>query len=239
MKIRYKIATFISNLLKRILPSNLIIPILKGKLKGKKWVVASSNLECVLGTYEYKKNQLFENSISLSDVVYDVGAHAGFYTLLASELVGKNGTVVAFEPMLRNFSYLKKHVEVNNCNNVILNNVAISNFVGVSCFKEGESTYTGHLTLNSDISVKILTLDEFIRKNPEIKPNCIKIDVEGAEFDVLQGAKITIESSNPIIFLATHDENVHKKCVDFLENQDYHLEFIDNHYNELVAYKEK
>ena len=110
----------IGKLLKIILPRNMIVPILQGRLRGKKWVIGSGNIEYALGSYEYGKRILFEKMVSKSSVVYDIGAHVGFYALLASELVGEGGKVIAFEPVPRNLKYLKKHLEINKCTNVIV-----------------------------------------------------------------------------------------------------------------------
>lgn len=237
MKITHVLASKLGKYLKILVPEDLVLPIKIGKLKGKKWIVSSSNLECALGTYEYKKRVLFENEVSKNDIVYDIGAHVGFYTLLASELVGVNGFVVAFEPFPQNFSHLKNHVEINNCTNVMINEAAVSNSVGVSMFKEGTGTYTGRLTHNGEIPVKTFSLDEFVRKHPHLMPNCLKIDVEGAEFSVLKGASNLIKKSKPKIFLATHNELVHKKCVDFLKKNKYFIECIGNQSDELFACK--
>src|ERR671919_200683 len=83
------------------IPSELSVPILQGALRGKKWVVGSSTHGCWLGSYEYAMRHLFERTVERGDIVYDVGAHVGFYTLLASVLVGPTGRVLAFEPLPR------------------------------------------------------------------------------------------------------------------------------------------
>lgn len=226
----------IGKFLHNLIPSGLVIPILSGKLKGKKWMIGSSNFECVFGTYEYSKHIIFEQEILTNEIVYDIGAHVGFYTLLASELVG-NGRVVSFEPFPQNFEYLRNHVEMNKCKNVIINNVAVSNFSGVSYFQEGEGTYTGYLSENGKILVETIKLDDYVNKNSNLIPNCLKIDVEGEEYAVLQGAKKIIENYHPKIFLATHNEIVHEKCIDFLNTNEYHLEFINNQKDEIYASK--
>lgn len=105
-------------LIKKIIPKQAIVPILQGKLRGKRWIVCSYGPSCWLGIYEYEKRVLFEKLVKRGDIVFDIGAHVGFYTLLASELVGKNGKVLAFEPLPRNLSYLKRHLKLNNCQNV-------------------------------------------------------------------------------------------------------------------------
>ena len=83
---------------------------MQDKLKGKKWIVGSSNHGCWLGTYEFAKQRLFSETIREGSIVYDIGAHLGFYALLASVLVGPKGRVVAFEPLTKNICFLEKHL---------------------------------------------------------------------------------------------------------------------------------
>jgi hypothetical protein len=98
----------------RFLPKNLVVPVLQGPLRGKKWVVGSSNHGCWLGSYEFDKQKQFTESLARGQIVYDVGAHVGFYTLLASSLVGQEGQVIAFEPYPRNLEFLHRHVQLNH-----------------------------------------------------------------------------------------------------------------------------
>lgn len=102
----------------RLIPAQTKMPIMQGKLKRKKWIVGSSNHGCWLGSYEFDKQLLFENTITQGSVVLDLGGNVGFYTLLSSELVGPGGKVVVFEPLPRNLFYLKEHLRLNHVNNV-------------------------------------------------------------------------------------------------------------------------
>ena len=235
----------IGKLSKIILPKDMIVPILQGRLKGKKWIVGSSNIECALGSYEYEKRILFEKEVSKSNVVYDIGAHVGFYTLLASELVGKGGKVIAFEPVFRNLKYLKKHLEINQCDNVIVIEAAVSDKSGISHFNEGRNSSMGHLSEDGDLTVNTVSIDELVGNGKIPAPDYIKIDVEGAELRVLKGAKSTLSNYSPKIFLATHRHivpNVHIDCCDFLTSLDYKLKPIigDDLYatREIFAYKD-
>jgi predicted methyltransferase len=94
------------------------MPILQGKLRGKKWSVGSCSHGCWLGRYEYKKRIIFENTVRQGNTVLDIGAYVGFYTVLASILVGPTGKVHAFEPLPRNLEYIKEHLRLNNITNV-------------------------------------------------------------------------------------------------------------------------
>ena len=97
----------------KIIPPNAQVRILQGKLKGKKWIAGSSVNGCWLGSYEYDKQILFEQTIQSGKVIFDLGANVGFYTFLALLLIGETGKVIAFEPLPRNLKLLKKHISIN------------------------------------------------------------------------------------------------------------------------------
>ena len=73
--------------------------------------------------------------------VFDIGAHAGYYTLIASKLVGGSGHVVAFEPAPRNLRYLRRHLSLNHVSNVTVLEVAVSDRAGVGRFDVGAESY--------------------------------------------------------------------------------------------------
>lgn len=211
----------------RVIPPNLIVSILQGKLKGKKWIVGSGNHGCWLGSYEYEKQILFSKTITEGSVVYDIGAHVGFYTLLASELVGQKGKVVAFEPLPRNLYYLKEHLQLNRCDNVIVIESAVAEQGGIFSFKEGTNSSTGHLSSEGYMKVKVVSLDDLVSKGEIPPPDYMKIDVEGAEMLVLSGAREIIANYCPVIFLSTHGIEVHRQCCAFLRLIDYDLQSMN------------
>jgi len=94
--------------------------------------------------------------------VYDIGANVGFYTLLASGLVGSKGLVVAFEPAPKNIDFLKRHLSINNLSNVLVVESAVSDKDGYEYFDKGPNESMGRLKTDGDIQVKTLTLDHFI-----------------------------------------------------------------------------
>ena len=70
-----------------LIPAVLPMPVLQGPLRGYWWITGSSNHGCWLGSYEYDKQRLFARMIRAGDVVFDIGANVGFYTLLAASRV--------------------------------------------------------------------------------------------------------------------------------------------------------
>ncbi len=160
------------------------------------------------------------------DTVLDVGAHTGYYTLLASALVGGDGRVWAFEPEPRNARYLRGNVDANGRANVRVTEAAVSDESGTARFGAGTGTGTGRLTRDGDLEVRTLTLDGFCRRH-ELVPAAVKIDVEGAEQRVLRGATHTLRTARPVVFLSTHGPKVRKACLDLLESAGYRVEPID------------
>jgi FkbM family methyltransferase len=211
----------------RFIPANLVLLILQGKLKGKKWIVGSGNNGYWLGSYEYEKRILFEKTILEGDIVFDIGAHVGFYTILSSELVGINGKVIAFEPFPRNIFILKRHLQLNRCANVKVIEAAVIEHCGAVFFEEGISSSMGHTSPKGKFSVRGVSLDKLISNGEVPPPDCIKIDVEGDEMLVLIGAKSTLKNKHPKIFLATHGREVHKECCKFLKSLNYNLQSIN------------
>lgn len=207
----------------KLLPPNLQIPILQGKLKGKKWIVGSSNHGCWLGSYEYEKQLLFEKAIKPGSVVFDLGANVGFYTLLSSTLVGKTGKVVAFEPVPRNLLYLKKHLLINNIKNVQIFEVAVSDKTGETNFDESFNPSVGKISKTGNLRVKTVVLDELFKQEQIPLPNYIKIDIEGGELSALLGAKTVINLAKPTIFLATHGNEIKNNCLNLLNKLEYDI----------------
>ena len=222
----------------RLIPRGTQVPIVQGPLKGYRWVVASGNHSCWLGIYERHKQAIFAANIKPGAIVFDVGAHAGFYTLLFSRLVGAAGSVFAFEPSESNLAFLHKHLKLNRIVNVEVINAAVSEVSGTGHFEEGISSYNGRLTTSGAIAVRTVRLDDLCMNGAVPLPNYIKIDVEGAEDSVLAGASATIRDARPIIFLATHGSDLDASCVRQLTAMGYRLDPIAGdplEWRELIA----
>lgn len=211
----------------KLIPDKTVLPILQGKLKGKKWIKGSSINGCWLGTYEFDKQQLFQKYVKPGMVIYDIGANAGFYTLLSSVLTGNSGKVFAFEPVPKNIYYIKQHLVLNKIENTVVVDKAVSDKITTLKFTLSTNPSMGHFSEEGEIEVETISLDEFVKQgNPP--PDLIKMDIEGAEFDALNGAKKILKTKKPIIFLATHGDEVKKKCLGLLKELNYKIEIIGN-----------
>jgi len=156
--------------------------------------------------------------------VYDIGANVGFYTLLASMRVGCTGCVYAFEPLPRNLEYLRRHIGLNQIGNCEIIDAAVDHFDGCSLFDSSRPASMGRLSEKGQTRVRTVTLDSLVSRGEILPPHAMKIDVEGAEARVFEGSVETIRKHRPLIFLATHGPEVRKKCLEFLEGEQYRVE---------------
>jgi len=182
--------------------------------------VGSAIQRCWLGFYEYEKQQWISREIRPNTVFWDIGANVGFYSLLASKLVG-SGKVFAFEPVPRNLSYLRKHLSLNCVTNVEVLPIAVSDRNGTSSFELEETGYMGHLSSEGKITVPTATLDSLVEEGKVLPPDYVKMDIEGAELLALCGAARTFQRSRPILFLATHGRLIERECRHLIESWGY------------------
>lgn len=165
-------------------------------------------------SFEYSTLQLFTEIIKPGDVIIDVGANSGLYSILYSKLVGNQGKVHAFEPDKATFSLLTENIKLNNCNNVATHNFALSNkesrieMVAYNPenlkLKDGDSfkymqEVSGDTAKDTENLMHSCKMDDFKKLCIEDKIDFLKIDVEGAELLVLQGSVETILKYKPTI----------------------------------------
>jgi FkbM family methyltransferase len=160
-------------------------------------------------------------------VVFDIGAHAGFYSLLASELTGCKGRVYAFEPLPRNVRCLREHLRINHIANVYVVEAAVADFDGRAMFLKHSDSTMGRVSAEGSLEVRTVTLDQLVSDGGIPSPQFLKIDVEGGETAVLSGARQLLARTHPAIFLSTHGQDLHRKCSGFLISLGYSLRAID------------
>jgi FkbM family methyltransferase len=200
-----------------------VLPILRGPLRGLRWLVATRS-SFLFGTYEPTQTRLFQEFVKLGDVVYDVGAHFGYYTLLSSKLVGAGGRVLAFEPSPANLARLYRHINLNGRKNVQVLELAVSDHEGIAHFETRTGSGVGHLADDGPLEVKLTTLDS-LSQFP--LPQVMKIDVEGAEVGVLNGAKALFAKCKPVIFLSLHGDDLKTTCMNLLSGYGYTFRQIE------------
>jgi FkbM family methyltransferase len=188
----------------------------------------------VEGIYEGNCTNLFVSLLHQDDCVLDVGANIGYFTVLASSLVGPGGQVHAFEASPQIMQLLHKNIEVNHINNVALHNEAVLDRAGFVDFYTGPEENLGLSSIQnigyvSAIKTRIpcINIDCMMSALPPVK--LVKIDVEGAEFMVLNGMLELIKRDKPYIILEFTDTLLRQmKCdagtlFNFLSRYDYSL----------------
>ena len=205
----------------RAIRRGAVLRVLSGPLRGAKWVVGSHTHGCWLGTYERTKIREFERSLNDGDVVYDVGANVGVYSLVAARQVGRSGAVFAFEPLPRNLAFLRQHIALNSVENVTIVDAAVGSKSGSAAFEVAAHPAMGRLSHEGIQRVDVVVLDELVTARKIPPPSIMKIDVEGGEVEVLKGAEKTLTARHPVIFLATHGRSIHEQCCRILRDWGY------------------
>jgi FkbM family methyltransferase len=157
---------------------------------------------CVNGTYEPETSAFMRSLIKEGMIVFDVGAHVGYYTLLAAERVGSTGHIYAFEPEPENFKLLVKNVESNGFRNVTCVNMAVSDGSGVTTFYVNREGSDLHSLVNhssdrggAEIQIRTVSLDEFASSVPLKTVDAVKMDIEGTEALALAGMSRLLSQS--------------------------------------------
>jgi len=155
------------------------------------------------GIYEAETTRFFKREITSGANVLDIGARHGYFAMIFSKLVGQVGKVYAFEPDTVSFKQLETSRRANGFGNIVLVNEAVGEKEGIAKFYalelgSGKDTiYPKPNTKWKTFDQKITTLDNYF-KDFKKSIDFIKIDVEGAELDVLKGASKLLKN-NPQI----------------------------------------
>ncbi len=180
------------------------LPVMNGKLKGLKLKINKLQRGNVLfNNYEPDKQLAFLTFLKSGEIFFDIGANVGLHSYFVERWI-PDVKIYAFEPLPENVAYIKETVLLNKLKNINLIESAIGAETKQIYFETGTNNFQGKITeKKTSIEVKLITLDEFSYTN-NIFPNFLKIDVEGAEIDVLRGANKLIEEKSPIFLIELH-----------------------------------
>jgi FkbM family methyltransferase len=214
---------------------------MSGPLKGYQWPTSRS-YEYIMGNNEPEKvMKEFCSWFTPSSVFYDVGSNIGYYSFIANTIIA-TGKIYAFEPAIFNNDLFKQLLLLNKKlmgkNNIELLEFAISDsekevrFSNNKIFAESNTYVAGTENFKGEkIKVKCYSIDKLIEMNYAV-PDIIKIDIEGAEYDALIGATITLKKYKPNLLLATHNcivPGIKEKCITYLEELGYVLKHTGHH----------
>ena len=198
------------------------------------------------GIWEPQETQFLLDTLRPGDVFVDVGANIGYFSLLASRLVGPRGAVLAFEPEAANFALLEANSRLNGCDNV-------------RCFQAalGEENASGTLYLNelnrgdhslypaqqgrAGQGISIVNGSTLIAAT-QPRVNCIKIDTQGAECDVVRGLQDLIAASADDLIMIIEFSPMHlvnagtsgRTLLDLLAGHDWDMYLMDADANGLL-----
>lgn len=192
--------------------------------------------------FKEKSRTHFYELIKTGHQVIDIGANNGDVSLHAARLLAGSGYVYSFEPDPWNFKRFMENLSLNNLKNITAYNMGIGNSTGTADLAVIDDRNRGMNRISSFVNedspfnpVEIIRLDDFVQQQVSGKIDIVKIDVEGYEMKVLEGAKVTIETHGPILFIELDDSNLKEQgssaaeLIAFLERRNYQTAHAETH----------
>lgn len=180
---------------KRLLRKKIIVP----WVDKSKFIIGNDDIQfrwnIYIGFFEYEEMLFLLHALRPENIFIDVGANVGAYTILSSKVV--NAKSIAFEPLPKTFERLKDNININRINDrVIIKNLGVADKIGSIFFTNNKGVQNKVNLVNKSDSnstnVNVTTLDSEILENNDL---IIKIDVEGYELNVIEGAKKVFSST--------------------------------------------
>ena len=179
---------------------------------GLKFEADNTNSSYVDGTYESPIQKALVDYLKPGAIFYDIGASLGFFTLIAARLVESSGQVYAFEPVPENAARIRRNAMLNDFAHVTVLEKAVAEAEGrgelLLAHHAGGATLAAAGTppdLKGHLEVNLVSIDYLIASEQLRPPTLVKIDVEGAEIDVLRGMKQTLTAYKPILIYEIDD----------------------------------
>lgn len=147
------------------------------------------------GAYEPHVTKAITEHLKPGNTFVDIGANLGYFTLMASRLVGPSGKVIAFEPATMTYNYCKKNIELNKLHNVELYKNGLWSEKKTLTISDSHQLGFNHIS-NKGESIECIPLDSLY-----LTPDLIKMDIEGAEPYALQGMVETLKRCHPAIVM--------------------------------------
>ena len=188
---------------------SLLVPTIDGRSLSVDLTSGMENTVFFHGRYEPVLSEIVMGLVGPGEVCIDVGANFGWYTTLFAKLVGESGSVHAFEPVPRMFEELKTNRDLLPKNeHVFLNNTALGDKIQAVTINLFIGEATGHASISTmgrndveSFDCEMITLDSYLQSNSIDNVDFIKLDVEGSELMVLNGAGQAFAQRTPPILL--------------------------------------
>jgi FkbM family methyltransferase len=194
------------------------------------------------GIYEPEIVDILFLKLKESNIFIDVGANEGYFSTIASKIVGNNGCVIAIEPQKRMIEVINKNLEINNSDNVYIENTALSDesFQKLDLYlfhslNTGASSMVNKYLFSKRQKVLTLSMEDLFKKYNIEYADLIKIDVEGFEPEVINGAKKLLgEKRIRAILIDFHESILEKRQIKSYELEQKILSYsyyLDNDFN--------
>ncbi len=188
------------------------------------------------GTFEPVFGQALRNATGVDDICYDIGGYRGYMSGVFALAGAKQ--VIVFEPLPENVRRLKRLTELNPHLAIQIEQTAIGKADGNANFaimpdrsmgKLSDSSFQKARRAVQDIVVPVTRLDTYVFQKQAAPPTVLKIDVEGAELDVLEGATRVLTEHRPKIFFEAHSKELAAGCRQKLVTLGYRLDELQDH----------
>jgi FkbM family methyltransferase len=220
--------SFLDKAIKFLGIDNLLLKINMPKYGYQAYCRTEDNFNDFVVMTQHEHDLIERFSPKEGDVVVDIGAHIGLYTIIASKRVGPNGKVIAIEAHPGNFQMLNHNIKLNGLNNVIpFNYIAYSKEMDLVLAEYarmlGGDVKDGHRTA----TIHVNTLDNLLQQNRINEVNWMNIDVEGAELEVLRGAHNILSKSKDIsVLIEIHGiSHLYEPTMEILNLYNFKIEF--------------
>lgn len=194
---------------------------------------------CIYYGIKTEPREVLYNLVRNGTTVIDVGTNIG-ETLLNFSKLNTKGLNLGFEPVPFLYERARRNIQINKFKNIVLENLALSDSFGNLSFNLDNTNNSGGIFLtetageNPGKTVKAVTLDHYVKQNNVKNISLIKIDVEGFEMNVLQGAKETLEEFHPALFVEINNSFLQrqntsaKELFDYLQTLNYKIFYAEN-----------
>ena len=210
----------------KVLLSNYFVKIKEGPLKGRRWARVTGR-KYIHGREEPYKTEAFLANFKKGEVFFDIGAHIGYFSSMASVINAGEGKVFAFEPRPMNIGFFKKHMALNGFSDVTLFEAAVGDTDKEVRFDSNKGSATGRIDPEGNLAVKQVSIGRMVKDGSLPNPSFVKIDVEGGEIGVLNGLEEVIASARPKLIVATHNPECHAFVLQFLDRHRYNYTILN------------
>jgi FkbM family methyltransferase len=219
---------------------------LAGVVPGARFAPGPSNPEYASGRNELPVQAAFAAHLRPGMVCFDIGSNVGFFSIIAARLVGPAGRVVAFEPVAANAAFIRFNARLNRLDNVAVIEKAVGPTAGVGNFFVARYAGGGALEAAgrppdyaSTRSVDVVSIDGCVSGGLLPVPQFVKIDVEGAEPQVLEGMQQTLQRHRPTVLFEVDGaepavvQQRYELCRQNLESNGYEVRQLEASYPDI------